>query len=397
MRLLHTAALFALLLVSSVQATEFIVTNNYVVAKGQAVATEQWVSANTVRAEGTFHNDLFASSGTEMSLGGIYEGNLWAAAGTEVQLTGVCLRNARLAASTIRIDGAIDGNLMAIANTISISTNATVTGHARLFGNQIIVEGAIDGALTVSAMRTITLSGTILGDVEVTAPEIILSDDTRIQGNLTYTTDQELIPADDVVGGKLDRIAPANPYSTARIRNHIMAFLAALLTGVAFISLFPMTTAMSSLLVKKSPFKCMLVGFVAAGALPAFAILSISSMIGFPLGAVMLAYWGIMVYVSRIVVGMMIGTWMLKTGATSAGRVLLTMAAGLAIIYVLTFLPAPLGGSLGIVQLLVIWMGMGSLLLALLQKRRLIIQVPEELRQLEALKKEQTQPTEESQ
>ena len=49
------------------------------------------------------------------------------------------------------------------------------------------------------------------------------------------------------------------------------------------------------------------------------------------------------------------------------------------------------------VQLVVIWTGMGALLLALHQKRRLIIKVPEELRQLEALKKEQTQPTEESQ
>jgi cytoskeletal protein CcmA (bactofilin family) len=385
--------MLALLLVSSTQAAVFVATNSYVVPKGHSVAAEQWVSANVIRAEGTYHNDLFAASGTEMLLGGIYEGNLWGAAGTDAGFTGVCLRNVRLAASTIRIAGAIDGNLMAAANTIAIATNATITGDAHLFGNQVIMEGEIDGSLSVSAMRTVTISGNILGDVAVAAPEILLSDTARIQGNLSYTTDQELIPAENVVGGTLRHMAPESPYSSARVRRHMLAYLAALMMGVAFVSLFPMTTAMSSLLVKKSPFKCLLVGFIAVGALPVFALLSISSMIGFPLGAVMLASWGIMVYVSRIVVGLMIGTWMLKTRTGTAGRVLLAMAVGLAVVYFLTFIPSAIGMM---TKLLVVWLGMGALLLALLQKRRLIIQVPEELRQLEALKKEQKQPTEES-
>lgn len=394
MRHFQSAIAFVLIFASPTLATEFAVTNNYSVAKGQTVEDEQWISASIIHAEGTFHDDLFAVSGTELVLSGTYEGNLWGAAGTEAQLSGVCQRNARLAASTLRITGTIDGNLIAMANTISISTNSTITGNARLFGNQIIMEGSIDGSLTLSSLRTVTVSGNIQGDARITAPEIILTDDARIHGSLTYTTDRELIPSEDVVGGKLERVAPESPYSTNRIRKHTMAFLAALITGIAFISLFPMSTAMASLLVRKSPLKCLLVGFIAMGALPIFALLSLSSMIGFPLGAVMLASWGIMVYVSRIVVGLMIGTLVLKTRQTSAGRVLLATATGLAIIYILTFIPSAIGMM---IQLLVIWIGMGALLLALLQKRRLIIQIPEELRQLEALKKEQIQPTEESQ
>jgi UDP-N-acetylglucosamine transferase subunit ALG13 len=44
----------------------------------------------------------------------------------------------------------------------------------------------------------------------------------------------------------------------------------------------------------------------------------------------------------------------------------------------------------------VVWMGMGSLLLALLQKRRLIIQIPEELKHLEELRNKQNKTAEES-
>ncbi len=393
MRFKHTAASLVFLIASSVQASEFILTNNYVVSGEQRVAAELWVAANTVNAGGTFQNDLFTVSSTELQLPGTYEGSLWAGAGTEVRLSGTCRRNARIMAPTIRITGTIDGNLMAMANTISIATNAVISGNARLLGNQIIVEGTILGSLALSSMRTATLSGKVQGHAEVTAPDIILSNGARIAGDLSYTTDRELIPETGSVGGALTRIAPESPYSAARIRKHALAFLAAILTAIPFITLFPMSTAMASLLVRRSPLKCLLVGFAAVGALPLLALISISSSVGFPLGALLLASWGILVYISRIVMGLMIGTLVLKSGGNSAGRVLLAAATGLAIIYALTFLPAPVGG---ITQLLVVWMGMGSLLLALLQKRRLIIQVPEELKQIETLKNAQNKSTEES-
>jgi cytoskeletal protein CcmA (bactofilin family) len=394
MRLIHIA-IAGMLLTPSAFAAGFIATNSYVVAKGESIEEEQWISASAVEADGTYQDDLLVSSGTRLMLSGIYEGNLWGAAGTEIEMSGVCLGNVRLAAiSALRISGAIEGNLLAAASTISISTNTAITGHVRLLGNQVIVEGEIDGSLTLVSMRTVTLSGTVRGDAKITAPDIIITRDARIHGDLTYTTDKELIPAEQVVGGRLERIAPESPFSTARVRKHSLAFIAALLTGIAFISIFPMTSAMASLLVRKSPLKCLLIGFISVGALPVFALVSLSSAIGFPLGAILLAAWGIMVYTSRIVVGLMIGTAVLRAGQASAGRVILATATGLAIIYLLTFIPSAIGGM---IQLLVIWMGMGALLLALHQKRKLIIQVPEEIRQLEALKREKTEPPEESQ
>ena len=42
----------------------------------------------------------------------------------------------------------------------------------------------------------------------------------------------------------------------------------------------------------------------------------------------------------------------------------------------------------------VIWLGMGSLILSLIEKRRLIIQVPQNLKKLEELRNEQYNPEE---
>jgi hypothetical protein len=176
------------------------------------------------------------------------------------------------------------------------------------------------------------------------------------------------------------------------VKTHALWFFAAFLVGVPFIATFPMTAAMASLLARKSPMKCLAVGFIASFVLPVLGLMSISSLVGLPLGALILASWGILVYVSRIIMGLMIGTLILKSGTASIGRVLISMASGLAVIYLATLIP-----SIGLpVQMTVAWMGMGALLLALLQKRRLIIQIPDELKHLEELRNKQNNTTEES-
>ncbi len=375
--------------------TEFVVTNDYRVAADQTVADERWVLANTVQTEGSFGNDLFTAAGGEVSLKGRFEGNLWSAAGTTLTLDGECRRNVRLMGQTLRIDGKIDGNLMALGNTVIIGPNATIAGNVRLIGSSVVMEGTIKGKAVLNSARTVTLDGMVEGDVEVISAEIILPPTARIGGNLVYTSSQELIPADRVVSGRLQRVTPSPPplLSAHRVKTHAMWFFAAFLVGVPFITTFPMTTAMASLLARKAPMKCLAVGFIASFLLPIFGLMCASSIIGLPLGSLILASWGILVYVSRIIMGLMIGTMILRTGTTSIGRVLLAMASGLALIYLATLIP-----SIGLpVQLAVVWMGMGSLLLALQQKRRLIIQVPDELKHLQELKNKQNNTTEESQ
>lgn len=384
------------LLVSPTRATVFFSTNNYVVAENQTVEEEQWIVAGSANTRGVFKDDLFIASETGLVLNGTYKGNVWGAAGTEVAVAGECQRNVRLMGQNIHIVGTIDGNLMAAAGTLVIETNAIISGSVRLIGTSIVQEGTIRGDATITSARVLTLDGTIEGDAHVIAPEIVLSDQARIKGNLVYVADSEIIPADDVVEGKLKRFLPQPTMTPARLASHLLWFVAAVLVGIPFIAIFPMTTAMASLLARKTPLLCLLVGFFASAALPVFGLVFIYSsrhipLIGIPLGTLILAAWGALVYVSRIVVGLMVGTWILKTSDTSIGRVLLAMAWGLAIIYLITAIPSTIGRT---VQMIVVWMGMGALLLALRQKRRLIIQVPEELKHLKELKNEQPKPTE---
>jgi hypothetical protein len=264
----------------------------------------------------------------------------------------------------------------------------------KLMGNSIIVEGITKGKVSITASRVVTLSGRFDGDVDIIAPEIILQRNTRIGGNLTYTAGKELIPAEGIIAGRIERAIPrtAPTFSRERMVSRLMWFLAALIAGVPFITLFPMTTAMASQLVRTMPWKCLWIGALCTLALPIFGIMSISSVIGIPLGALLLGGWAFMVYTSRIIIALVLGTIMLRPGSTSIGRVLLSMIIGLAIIYAAGSIPM-ISWS---VQIVVVCMGMGALLLGLFQKRRLIIQVPEELKHIEELRKQEHQHEEKS-
>lgn len=383
---------FAFALAGQALATEFIATNLYAIAKERTVADEQWVLAERAQPFGTFQNDLFIATGTPLPLEGAYEGNLWAAGGMDTVFAGTCARNVRLAGQTVRIDGVIGGNLLALADTIIVGTNATIHGSARLVGTSIVQEGAIGGNVHITAARIATLGGRIGGNATVVAQDILFSREARIEGNLAYTAAKEIVPTGDVVGGRMERVIPlAEPlFSPERLTGKAMGLLAAILAGVPFIALFPMTTAMSTQLARRAPWKCLLVGIAASVALPFFGIMAVSSIIGIPLGILILTAWAIMIYLSKIVMGLLVGTLILRSVGTSIGRVVLAMALGLAAIHLVSLVP-----SIGVpIQLMVVWLGMGALILALLEKRRLIIQVPQNLKLMEALKNKPHNPEE---
>ncbi|VGO21800.1 bactofilin family protein [Pontiella sulfatireligans] len=390
----YTLPIFGLLAVLAlpVRAAEFLATNAYRVAESQTVADEQWVLAGTAEAEGRFQNDLFISSGGALLLNGTYEGNVWGASGLAASMDGHCLRNVRLAGKTVRIDGHVAGNVMAMAETVILGTNAVVEGNVRLIATSVIQEGLVKGNAAITSARTATLGGTIKGNVKIVAPEVFFARDAQIDGNLAYTANKELVPAAGVVAGAIERQLPkAEPlFSKERLYSRAMWFLAAFLAGVPFIALFPMTTAMAAQLARTSAWKCLLVGMLATAALPFLAIMCASSIVGIPLGGLILAVWGILIYVSRFTMGLVVGTMILRSVGTSIRHVLLTMALGLAVIYLATVFP-PIAVP---AQMAVAWMGTGALLLALLQKRRLIIQVPQNLKKLEELKNEANKPEE---
>ncbi len=389
MRYILLLLLAAGLLATPAQALQFVATNTYTVATGETIADELWLQTLDAEINGIVKDDLFLLGGNQILLGGEFERNLWSM-GNTVNLTGKAKHNVRLMGKTILLNSPVGGNLIMVADTIKVSPDTIIGGDTKLFGNNIILEGTMKGDVSITAARRVTLSGIIDGNLNIVAPEIILQRDTRIGGNLTYTAPKELVPAEGVVAGKLTRAIPqaAPAFSMKQLRSRALWFFAALLVGVPFVTLFPITTAMATQAVRTAPWRCLWVGALCMLTLPVLGTMCAVSGVGLPLGALILGSWGFMAYISRIIMGLAIGTLILRKKNGSFGRALLSMAGGLALIYVASAIPT-IAFS---VWITVISMGTGALLIGLFQKRRLMIQIPEELQQLEKLKNQNTNP-----
>jgi cytoskeletal protein CcmA (bactofilin family) len=378
----------ALLLVSpQVMALEFASEDVFTLPEDGTISNELWLITGATDIQGTVQDDLFVMAGTNLQFKGTFEGNVWGL-GAGVILNGTAERNVRLAGQTVQVDGKVGGNVLACGTTVKINPDAKIEGSLGLLGQTVIVEGTTDGNVFAMA-QSVTLSAEIGGDVRITSPFIVVQPNTVIRGDLNYTSSKELVLPEGVVKGKLVRAADPskqkNPVTSGDLVSHFLWYVAAIFAGLPFLALFPLTSALASQAAHKSPGRCLWIGALSFIVLPVFGIMCVFSIIGLPLGFLMLAFWGILMYVSRIIAGLVIGSLLLRRKSTSFLQILQALATGLFVIYVGLAIPL-INWS---VFLVVTWIGMGALLIGVSQKKQLVFQIPQQLRNLAELKKQE--------
>ena len=115
------ALLFATL---SVQAVEFVQTEQFITPEGEALAKETWVSAQMISINGEASNDLFAVA-SEIDLNGTFHGDVWGC-GDHVSAAGIFRNDARLAGRTTEVSGTLHGALSAIGHTVKVERTADI-------------------------------------------------------------------------------------------------------------------------------------------------------------------------------------------------------------------------------------------------------------------------------
>lgn len=369
-RILYSLFCLPLFFTAQTQALQSSVTNTFVVSKDTVLESEQWVQCDNATIAGHLKNDLFIFANQKIILNGTVDGAIWGL-GTQVQFSGTANQNTRLGGETVRISGILNGTLLAIADTVQITTNAQVHGELNIFGKKVFIEGLIEGPASIQAGELVTLTGTIKGNVQITAPKIIIQKQTRIEGNLTYTSPNELILDKEIVQGKLTREITPSLSSGYLFTLLSIGFLSALITGFFLISIFPVTFALSTQIVRAAPWRCLWIGALVVLLLFMLASMTIQSFIGLPLGLFLFAGWGFFVYTSQIVIALVLGTLLFRRQNHSLKHVFISLVTGLFLLYLLPFIPdlAPL------VFIATTSIGTGALFLTILQQRRLVVQL----------------------
>lgn len=330
---------------------------------GQTVTGDLNILAGDSTIAGTVTGDLSVAAAS-LDLSGTVQGSLNVAAG-DVTITGTIARSARIAGGDVEIRGAIDGDLIVLGGRVTIPSSASIGGDLMIAGGQVNMRGTVTGTTNITS-ADITLAATLQDDVKLSGSSIDILGSTNIAGDLSYTSASEADIANTAsITGTTTQQQPASIVSGRKdIFNPWLRVIWALIAGAIVIAIAP--RAMTAIAQNgRDILPAVGVGILALIAVPVVSVALMVTVVGLPIGTILLALFVIALYLTQVAVGTAIGRLILtkRWDDGSRGFLLLCMVLGVLIISGIRFIPVPyIWGGVNVV--VTIW-GFGAIMMLL--------------------------------
>ncbi|MFE4471006.1 hypothetical protein ACFRFH_19520 [Leifsonia sp. NPDC056824] len=305
-------------------------------------------------------------SGVAVDVSGPVDGDVYAA-GQSVTVSGDVTGDVIAAAQTITISGRVDGNIRLAGQTV------TITGHvarsATIFASDLLVDarGSVQNDIVATA-TSIRVAGDVGRDLLVSVTDLRI--DGTVGGDVTYASTTTAHIADGAVAGTVEHVqtqqsSPPQISPWAAVLGWFLGLIYALvalsLLTVAAGLLVPRTLVRVTDRLLPSPWRALLVGFVAAIVVPIGLLLLLVTIVGAPLALAGLLVWIVLTLATFLVGAHYLGRVVLRH---SAHPVLQSFVGGLILIVGLQIpvLNIP-------VWLAMVFFGLGAELLELYRQR----------------------------
>lgn len=360
------------------------------IGRGEVVDDDLYLVGSTIVVHGTVKGDLVAV-GANITVDGTIEGDVLAA-GQTVVLNGNLQDDVRVAGMAVQLgpQARIADDLLSGAGSVEQQAGGMINGDAYVGANQALLAGAVNGDL-VGAATGMVLRGTIVGDADVSVAGrdtvsltpwstnlgistpavpagLTLGSDARIGGKLTYIAPQDgqLDPSASVEGGVARTATPAATTVAAPryqwLVDIVRRYLTLLAIGALLVWLVPTWIGRVSTSIRARPLYSLgwgtlgVAGVIALLVLiPLIAVLLMVLFVWMTLGGlagitlvvgtaafttVLTGFAVLVSYLVQILVGMVVGRWLVGLVAPHAaeGR-FAPLAAGLLLYVVLRAIP----------------------------------------------------------
>jgi cytoskeletal protein CcmA (bactofilin family) len=291
----------------------------------------------------------------------------------------------RAAGGDVNVDGTVGGELFAAGANITLARSAVIARSARIHGANISVEGRIEGGLKGSADK-VTINGEVRGDVDVAAAQVELGPAAKIGGALRYSSAAELKPAEGAtVGGAVTRESESRRSNPGRHgdepRMHgerrvggwvggLLSYLGLLACGALLMLVAPVFSSEAPDRIRAMPWVSLGIGFATVIAAPVLAVLLFVTLLGIPLGFIVLALYPVLMLAGFLVGTLFIARLMpgaLRQQAPAGFKNVIGYFA-LALLMVLLLARLPLAG--GILLAFVTFAGIGACAVELYGRRK---------------------------
>jgi hypothetical protein len=235
------------------------------------------------------------------------------------------------------------------------------SGDVVVVDGDVLVRGTVKGDLVV-VDGEVTLRGRVTGNVVAVSDKVIFGSRGRIDGDLRYGDKKPEGASPDKVGGKVKRFDPqsiAAPAGVFALGVWLAVTVSIFLLGLVLLLLAPRA---ADAVARSGIGKSLLVGLLAFILLPILAAIALVTVIGIPLGLVLL-----LLIVPLYAIAYVTGAWAIGRRILKPNKArILSFLVGLVLVRLLALIP--IAG--GLITFLVTLLGLGALFVALFRARR---------------------------
>ena len=222
------------------------------------------------------------------------------------------------AGNIININEIVEKDLFAAGNNITIGEDAKIERDVYIVGNQIKIKTDLNRDLRAGGTR-VDISGiTIKGDAYIASEQIILDENTVIEGKLTYPEDAKITGFEKAKVEKTEKIKTTNieiEYTMKdRIRSFIFSSISAILTLIIVFFIIP--SAKEKLdkneVTPGNVLKTTGIGFLTLIIVPIVALVSLITIVLSPVALIALVMYIISIYLSSLFAYYIVGNEITK-------------------------------------------------------------------------------------
>ena len=295
--------------------------------------------------EGTVNGDAYVAGGV-VEVNGTINGDLLVAGG-QVTISGTVTDHIRAVGGTIRFSGKVGKDVSAAGGTVSFLGSSAVNGNILVGCGSLGVTGTIGKEARIASSDA-DLSGSIKGNVDFAGDYLTVRQGANIEGSvMARVREKEHVQiADGTVHGNVDvSLAEMQPvshilgYSPWRFWVKVIWAVGLLLMGLLLVFLFPKFIKGIGSMITRRPGESLLWGFLGLIVIPILTVLLLVTIIGLPIGLLLLTLFLWILYLSQLSLGIVLGNRLYTFEGKTGWNLFWRLAVGVIVIQVLTYIP----------------------------------------------------------
>lgn len=248
--------------------------------------------------------------------------------------------------NSIEVSGNINKDAFVAGNIIEVKKGAELKRDVVIVGTEVEIQGNISRNISIYASSVNFKGSKIDGNIKIYASNVIVNDKTVVNGNLSYPSDASVEIAEGSVKGKINKteaISSDENVLVTMTMSKVWSFMS-LLMVFAVLSL-----VMSKVFVKlqkeydnfdfNKGLEAFTKGLMFLIIMPIVIFVLFLMSIGIPLALILLALYFVIIYLSTIFTGYLIGYKLWQRFFNKDINMLVIGIFGIAILFVLSLIP----------------------------------------------------------